>query len=92
MLLHTDRCSSLNRSIIESVCHCQFANLGKSQNVSAEPGKIYYFRAHTRGTGTKSADLSIRGQLPTLDLDLLNSDEGQYMVASSAFSESHAKK
>jgi len=53
---------------------------------SAETGKAYYFRAriseHDEGHGAWF----------TLDLEPVNSDEGQLLIASSAFSTSHPKK
>lgn len=58
-------------------------------NFSAEAGKTYYFRARA----FRARIFSETGlQLNSLDLDAANSDEGQYLVASSAFSESHPKK
>ena len=48
---------------------------------TAEAGKVYYFRARLfPGHGDYS-----------VDLDLINSDEGKFLVASSAFCVSHAK-
>ena len=53
---------------------------------TAEAGKTYYFRARvgyqTVGTATTM----------TLDLDPVNSDEGQYLVASNPASTSHPQK
>ena len=53
---------------------------------SAETGKAYYFRAriteHDEGRG---------GAWFTLDLEPVNSDEGQLLTASSAFSSSHQR-
>lgn len=51
-------------------------------NFAAEEGKVYYFRERVF---PGEADYSF-------DLDLINSDEGKYLVASSAFSVSHPKK
>jgi hypothetical protein len=49
---------------------------------TAEAGKVYYFRARLfPGHGDYS-----------FDLDLINSDEGKFLVASSTFCVSHAKK
>jgi hypothetical protein len=49
---------------------------------TAEAGKAYYFRAKLfSGHGDYS-----------FDLDLINSDEGKFLVASSTFSVSHAQK
>jgi hypothetical protein len=50
---------------------------------TAEAGKTYYFRART---------LNVNNHSYSLDLDAANDDEGQYLVASSAFSKSHLKK
>jgi Protein of unknown function (DUF2846) len=52
-------------------------------NFTAEAGKVYYFRARTMG----AKDM---GNI--LDLDPVNSDQGQFLVASSAFSSSSVKK
>jgi hypothetical protein len=49
----------------------------------AEAGKTYYFRARTSGA---------RYEVPSIDLDRVNSDEGKLMVASSLPSVSHPKK
>lgn len=50
-------------------------------NFAADAGKVYYFRL-------RMAEESNR----LLDLDLVNSDQGQYLVVSSRVSESHPKK
>jgi len=50
-------------------------------NITAEPGKIYYFRMRF-----------FEGNEAYLDLDLTNQDEGRYLVASSHVSVSHQKK
>jgi len=52
-------------------------------NFTAEEGNVYYFRE--RVFPGHSGDYSF-------DLDRVNSDEGKYLVAISAFSVSHAKK
>jgi hypothetical protein len=52
-------------------------------NFTAEAGKTYYFRARTFNAPNRAY---------ILDLDAVNKDEGQYLVASSAFSKSHPKK
>jgi hypothetical protein len=55
-------------------------------NFSAESGKAYYFEAriieHDEGLGAWF----------TVDLGPVNGDEGQLLIASSAFSTSHPKK
>jgi len=53
---------------------------------TAEPGKTYYFRARITEHGGSTGASTF-----SLDLDLVNSDEGKYLVASSAFSISHPK-
>jgi hypothetical protein len=60
------------------------SNLFALGNFTAEAGKTYYFRARAFN-GTKRGVYSI-------DLDAANDDEGQYLVAASAFSKSHPKK
>jgi hypothetical protein len=57
--------------------------------LEAEAGKVYFFRART--TGGPSALGEGRWQ-SSLDLDRVNSDEGKFLVASSALSVSHPKK
>jgi hypothetical protein len=51
-------------------------------NFTAEPGKTYYFRTRLFATRTDYV----------FDLDLVNTDQGKFLVASSAFSVSHVKK
>jgi hypothetical protein len=51
-------------------------------SVTAEAGKIYYFRSRVVFT---RADY-------TFDLDRVNSDQGKFLVALSAFSGSHPRK
>lgn len=50
---------------------------------TTEAGKVYFFRARASGAKDEEA---------ILDLDLVNSDEGQLLVAASALSNAHAKK
>jgi hypothetical protein len=50
---------------------------------TAEAGKVYYIRARLFPGG--NGDYSF-------DVDLVNSDEGKYLVASSPYSVSHPKK
>jgi hypothetical protein len=50
-------------------------------NLTAEAGKVYYFRVRVPAFNH-----------PVIDLDLVNTDEGQYLVATSKMSESHPKK
>jgi hypothetical protein len=49
---------------------------------TAEPGKIYYFRARTHGNETEAF----------LDLDPIDSDQGRLFVASYPLSVSHPKR
>jgi len=51
-------------------------------NLTAEAGKVYYFRVRVF---PGEAEFSF-------DLDLVNSDQGKYLVASSAYSAAHPKK
>ena len=51
-------------------------------NFTAEAGKVYYFRM--RGIVTQTEAF--------LDLDPVNTDQGQYLVATSKMAESHPKK
>lgn len=60
--------------------------------LTAEPGKIYYFRARTTGGPASLADRNGWDNAATLDLDLVNSDEGKLLVASCWYSASHFKK
>ena len=58
---------------------------------TAEAGKAYYFRARTAG-GPDSMLARNDSYSATLDLDLVNMDEGKMLVASSPLAVSHAKK
>jgi hypothetical protein len=51
-------------------------------SLAAEAGKAYYFRMRLVASSNQTF----------IDLDLVNADEGQYLVASSPMSESHPKK
>jgi hypothetical protein len=55
---------------------------------TAEPGKVYYFRARTSASQSNKG----AGAGASLDLDLVNEDEGKLLVASSALSISQQKK
>jgi hypothetical protein len=57
----------------------QFALYG----FTTEPGKVYYFRVRVF--------VSPRND-PVVDLDPVNQDEGEYLVAAAAHSMYHAKK
>lgn len=54
---------------------------------TAEPGKVYYFRARTSASPTSGK----AGDGASIDLDLVNSDEGKLLVASASLSVSHSK-
>ena len=56
--------------------------------LTAEAGSVYYFRART--TGGPSAAVAPDKTI-SIDLDLLNSDEGKFLVASSPLSVSNPK-
>jgi hypothetical protein len=62
--------------------HRGFSRMLSFARLNAEPGKIYYFRARIYGL--------VNPQY--LDLDLIDPDEGHYLVASSPLSVSHPKK
>jgi hypothetical protein len=59
---------------------------------TAEPGKTYYFRARTLGGPASMGDRNSFDDVATIDLDLVNSDEGKLLVASFPYSVSHPKK
>jgi hypothetical protein len=54
---------------------------------TADPGKTYYFRARITEHGGSRG-----GSTFSLDLEPVNGDEGRYLVASSAYAVSQAKK
>jgi uncharacterized protein DUF2846 len=56
--------------------------------LTAEAGKVYYFRARTMASPINSSN----DKTALIDLDLVNSDEGKLLVASSPLSVSHPKK
>jgi hypothetical protein len=60
-------------------------NLFTLANLTAEAGKTYYFRARTLGS-VASASGNPEGEVFVFDLDLLNEDQGQYLVARSGLS------
>jgi hypothetical protein len=55
--------------------------------LTAESGGVHYFRARTMASPSNG----YKG-IETLDLDLVNADEGTYLVTSSPLSVSHPKK
>lgn len=60
----------------------QFSDKAAFTSFTADPGKVYYFRARIIAGGSSFA----------LDLESVNEDEGKYLVASSAFIASQPKK
>jgi hypothetical protein len=58
-------------------------------NLTAEAGNIYYFRVRT--SGGPSSYLKDSDRSASIDLELVNSDEGKLLVASSAWSNSQPK-
>jgi hypothetical protein len=65
----------------------RFSNEEAFNGFTADPGKIYYFRALITEIPTSIGSSSFY-----LDLEPLNGDEGKYLVASSALSASQPKK
>jgi hypothetical protein len=63
--------------------HREFSRMFSFARLTAEPGKTYYFRA-------RAIFYSLSPMY--LDLDLIDADEGRYLVASSPLSTAHAKK
>ncbi len=61
----------------------QFSEKAAFAGLTADPGKVYYFRARILEGGGSSF---------SLDLSPVNQDEGKYLVASSVPSVSHPKK
>jgi hypothetical protein len=57
-------------------------------SVTAEAGAIYYLRIRTSASPTSGK----AGAGASIDLDLVNEDEGRLLVASSELSRSHQKK
>ncbi len=54
---------------------------------TAEPGKVYYFRARIMEQGGSNGASNF-----SLDLEPVNNDEGKFLVASSALSVSHTQQ
>jgi len=65
----------------------RFSRKAAFTSFTADPGKIYYFRARITEHGGSTGSSSF-----SLDLESLNGDEGKYLVASSAASFSHPKQ
>jgi hypothetical protein len=59
---------------------------------TAEPGKVYYFRARTTGGVGSLEGRNGQGDTASLDLDLVNVDEGKLLVTNAQLSVSHPKK
>jgi len=64
--------------------HRGFSRMASFAHLNAEPGKVYYFRARIYNLGSVTPEY--------LDLNPIDPDEGQYLVASSPMSASHPKK
>ncbi|MGO9087142.1 MAG: DUF2846 domain-containing protein [Candidatus Sulfotelmatobacter sp.] len=62
----------------------RFSKLASFAHLTADPGKTYYFRSRITFSSQWATEY--------LDLDALDPDEGQYMVATSSLVASHAKK
>jgi hypothetical protein len=62
----------------------RFSKLASFAHLTAEAGKTYYFRARIAFSSQWATEY--------LDLDALDPDEGQYMVATSQLMASHPKK
>jgi hypothetical protein len=60
--------------------------------LTVEAGKTYYFRARTMGGPGSLTERNGQGDTSSLDLDLVNRDEGKYLVTTSPMSVSHSKK
>lgn len=60
--------------------------------LNAEAGKTYYFRARTLGGPPSMGERNGIYDTATIDLDLINSDEGKFLISQRPFSNSHAKK
>jgi hypothetical protein len=65
----------------------RFSNEEAFNGFTAEPGRIYYFRARISEIGGSGGASNF-----SLDLEPLNGDEGKYLVASSVMSAAQPKK
>ena len=59
--------------------------------LTAEAGQVYYLRALTTGGPPSAMERNGLDDTVSVDLDLVNSDEGIFLVRSSPISVSHAK-
>lgn len=59
---------------------------------TADADKVYYFRVRTTGGPSSMLDRSALDESATLDLELINNDEGKLLVSTSPYSASHPKK
>lgn len=59
--------------------------------LTTEAGKIYYLRARTTGGLSSAFDRNGLDDTLSIDLDLVNGDEGKFLVASFPVSVSHPK-
>lgn len=75
-------CANITSSVISTGRRVSLFGL------TAEAGGIYYFRART--TGGPSSAMG-RNDTISIDLDLLNSDEGKFLVTYSSLSVSNAR-
>ena len=57
--------------------------------LTVEAGKTYYLRARTTASAGATRDSA---PSPFLDFDLVNPDEGRYLILLSTFADSHPKK
>jgi hypothetical protein len=65
----------------------RFSNEAAFTSFTADPGKVYYFRARIAEYGGSGGASNF-----SLDLEPLNGDEGKYLVAASVLSTSQPKK
>lgn len=62
----------------------RLSKVGSAANLKAEAGKVYYFRTKIY--------FEEKSNQPTVKLELVDDAEGQFLIASSAFSTFHPKK
>lgn len=65
----------------------RYSNEAAFTSFTADPGKVYYFRARIAEYGASGGASNF-----SLDLEPLNGDEGKYLVTSSVLSTSQPKK
>lgn len=59
--------------------------------LTTEAGKTYYLRARTTGGPSSALEHNGLNDMLSIDLDLVNKDEGKFLVASSPVSVSHPR-